>query len=64
LTIANKLNEYFLDITGSFTVKSTVDKDAEGNPLQYLFKHYTKPFDVMKWSYTSSKEISDIREKL
>jgi hypothetical protein len=63
-TIANKLNEYFLDITGSFTAKHTVNKDVEVNPLQYLFKHFIKPFDDMKWSYTSSKEMEDIIEAL
>jgi hypothetical protein len=59
-SMANKLNEYFLDITGSFTTKHPVDKDVEVTPLQYLFKHFIQPFDDMKWSYTSSKEIEDI----
>jgi superoxide dismutase len=62
--IANELNEYFLNIAGSNSNKHNVNKDVEINPLHFLSKHFIQPFKDMRWSYTTTKEISEIIKTL
>jgi len=44
ITIANKLNNYILNITGSISNKRINEKEEEASPLQNLFKYFNQPF--------------------
>ena len=57
ITIANKLNNYFLYIAGSISNKRINEKE-EASPLQSLFKCFNRPFEDINWPYTSAKEIN------
>ena len=52
ISIANELNDYFLNIIGSISNKR-IDGKKEATPLQNLFKYFNQP-------YTSTKEINKI----
>jgi hypothetical protein len=44
ISIANELNYYFLNISGSINNKRSNEKDDAG-PLQNLFKYFNQPFN-------------------
>jgi len=60
ITIADELNNYFLNIAGSICNKRINEKEEEASPLQNLFKYFTQPFKDISWPYTSAKEINKI----
>jgi hypothetical protein len=64
ITIANELNNYFLNIAGSVSNKRINEKEEEASPLQNLFKYFNQPFKDICWSYTSAKEINKIIDSL
>jgi len=55
ITIANELNNYFLNIAGSITNKSINEKEEEASPLQSLLKYFNQPLKDISWPYTSAK---------
>ena len=63
ITIANELNNYFLNIAGSISNKRINEKE-EASPLQNLFKYFNQPFKDISWPYTSAKEINKIIHSL
>ena len=63
-SIANEFNSYFSNIVGSSGIKEVNENTDDACPLQYLFKYFKQPFNVMNWSYISSKEISKIIDSL
>jgi hypothetical protein len=64
ITIANELNNYFLNIAGNITNKRISEKEEEASPLQNLFKYFNQPFKDISWPYTSAKEINKIIDSL
>jgi len=64
IAIANELNNYFLNISGSISKKRINEKEEEASPLQNLFKYFNQPFKDISWSYTSAKEINKIIDSL
>ena len=63
ITIANELNNYFLNTARSISNKRINEKE-EASPLQNLFKCFTQPFKDISWPYTSAKEINKIIDSL
>jgi len=63
ITIANELNNYFLNIVGSISNKRINEKE-DASPLQNLFKYFNQPFKDISWPYTSAKEIHKIIDSL
>ena len=61
--IANKINNYFLNIAGSISNKRIGEKE-EACQLQNLFKYFNQPFKDISWPYTSAKEINKIIDSL
>ena len=55
ITIANELNNYFLNTAGSISSKRTNEKEEEVSPIQNLFKYFNQPFKDISWPYTSAK---------
>jgi NAD+--asparagine ADP-ribosyltransferase len=55
ITIANELNNYFLNIAGSVGDKRINEKGEEASPLQNLLKCPNQPFQRISWHYTSTK---------
>jgi len=55
ITIANELNNYFLNIQGVISHKRINEKEDEASPLQNLFKYFNQPFKDISWPYTSGK---------
>jgi hypothetical protein len=48
--IANLFNSYFLSVSES--IKGNTNKEFKStmnNPINYLFKHYKKPFSEIDW---------------
>ena len=64
ITIANELNNYFLNIAGSISNKIINEKEEEGSPLQNLLKYFNQPFKEICWPYTSAKEINKIIDSI
>ena len=64
ITIANELNNYFLNIAGSVSNKRINGKGEEASPLQNLLKCFNQPFKHISWPYTSAKEINKIIDTL
>jgi len=64
ITIANELNNYFLNTAGSISSKRTNEKEEEVSPIQNLFKYFNQPFKDISWPYTSAKEINKIIDSL
>ena len=63
-TIANELNNFFLNIAGSISNKIINEKEEEASPLQNLFKYFNQPFKDISWPYTTAKEINKIINSL
>ena len=63
ITIANKLNSYFSNITGNTSNKRINEKEG-ANPIQNLFKYFNQPFRDISWPYTSAKEMNKIIDLL
>jgi len=59
ITIANKLNNYFLNTAGSISNKRINEKE-EASPLKNLFKCFNQSFKDISWPYASAKEINKI----
>ena len=57
ISIANELNDYFLNIAGIINNKRINEKEDDASPLQNLFKYFNQPFNDVSWPYTSAKEI-------
>jgi len=64
ITIANELNNYFLNVSGSISNKRINEKEEEASPLQNLFQYFNQPFKDVSWPYTSTKEINKIINSL
>ena len=64
MTIANEINNYFLNIAGSVSNKRINGKGEEASPLQNLLKCFYQPFKHISWTYTSAKEINKIIDTL
>jgi len=64
ITIANELNNYFLNIAGSVSNKRINEKEEETSTLQNLFQYFNQPFKDVSWPYTSAKEISKMINSL
>jgi len=53
--IANLFNNYFLSVADSINAKNNKAKNSNMiNPINYLFKHYSKPFANLNWQYAST----------
>ena len=63
ITIANELNNYFLNSAGSISNRRINEKE-EASPLQNLFKNFNQPLKDISWPYTSAKEINKIINSL
>ena len=63
ISIANELNDCFLNIIGSISNKR-IEGKKEATPLQNLFKYFNQPFKDISWPYTSTKEINKIIDSL
>ena len=63
ITIANELNNYFLNQAGSISNKRTNEKEDKAIPLQNLFKYFNQPFKDISWPYTSTKEKKQKQNK-
>jgi len=63
ITIANELNNYFLNIAGIISNKRINEKEY-ASPLQNLFKCFNQQFKDISWPYTSAKEINKIIDSL
>ena len=55
ITIANKLNSYFSNITGNRSNKR-INENEGANPIQNLFKYFNQPFKDIRWPYISAKK--------
>jgi hypothetical protein len=64
ITIANELNNYFLNTAGSISNKRINEKAEEASPLQNLFKYFNQPFKDIRWPCTFAKEINKIIDSL
>jgi hypothetical protein len=64
LNIANKLNNYFLNIAGSIRNKRINEINEDASSLQNLFKYCNQPFKDTSWPYTSAIEINKITDSL
>jgi len=62
INIANKLNNYFLNMGGSIRNKRINEIKEDESPLQNLFKYFYQP--LISWPYTSAKEINKITDSL
>ena len=60
ISIANELNEYFLNIAGSISNKRINGKNEDASPVQNLFKYFNQPFKDISCPYTSAKEINEM----
>ena len=63
LTIANELNNYFLNIAGRIGNKR-INEKGEASTLQNLCKYFNQPFKDIIWAYTSAKIINKIIDSL
>ena len=64
ITIANELNNYFLNVAGIISNKRIDEKEEKASPLQNVFKYFNQPFKDISWPYTSAKEINKIINSL
>ena len=64
LSIANELNNFFLNTARSISNKGINGTEENTCPLQNLFKYYKQPFKNISWSYTSAKEVNKIIDSL
>jgi len=64
ISIANELNDYFLNTAGSISNSRISEKKEDASPLKNLFKYSNQPFKVISWPYTSTKEINKITDSL
>ena len=64
ITIANELNNNFLNIAGSISNKRINEKEEQASLLQNLFKYFNQPFNGISCPYTSAKEINKIIDSL
>ena len=60
ISIANELNNYFLNIAESRNNNKINEKEVVTRPLQYLFEYFSQPLKDISWPYTSSKKINKI----
>jgi len=63
ISIANELNNYFLNLAES-TSNKRINEKEDASPLQYLFEYFNQPFKDISWTYTSSKEVNKIIDSL
>ena len=64
ITIANELNNNFLNIAGSISNKRINEKEEQASLLQNLFKYFNQPSKDVSQTYTSAKEINKIIDSL
>jgi Notch-like protein len=63
--IANAFNDYFSSVANSIMANNKKDiPSSRKNPIDYLYKFYSKPFCKMKWQYASTCEIRKIIKTL
>jgi hypothetical protein len=59
--IANLFNNYFLSLADSINVDKNKAKNSSMiNPINNLFKYYSKPLAKLNWQYASTYEIGKI----
>ena len=64
LSIANELNNIFLNTARSISNKGINGTEGNTCPLQNFFEYYKQPFKNISWSYTSAKEVNKIIDSL
>jgi hypothetical protein len=63
--IANTFNNYFATIADNITAMKKQNLTSNiNNPINYLYKFYSKPFCNIKWHYASTHEITKIIKSL
>lgn len=56
--IVNLFNSYFLSVSESIKDNRKYKLNSStNNPINYLLKHYKKPFPKIDWTYVSTYEM-------
>jgi hypothetical protein len=63
--LPTSLNHYFLNVANTHMEVGNKGKNQPStNPINYLSKHFNKPFPMIQWHYVSTHEIKNIIKSL